>query len=61
VQRLGAERMRVHSGSWASFRQWAENEAAARFGEKMIFQIPFSIDFQISVFKYYFEQENDFF
>jgi hypothetical protein len=61
VQRRGAERTRARAGSWAGFRQWAENEAAARYGKKMIFQIPFSINFQRSVFKYHFEHKNDFF
>jgi hypothetical protein len=30
-------------------------------GAKLIFQILFSDKFQISVFKYHFDQENDFF
>ena len=46
---------------WAGFGWRARSEAAARERRETIFQILFSRNFQISVFKYPFEQENDFF
>ena len=46
---------------WAGFDWRARSEAAARERRETIFQILFSRNFQISVFKYPFEQENDFF
>ena len=46
---------------WAGFGWRARSEAAARERRETLFQILFSRNFQISVFKYPFEQENDFF
>jgi len=46
---------------WAGLRGWARKEAAARENRNILFKFPFSINFQITVFKYYFEQENDLF
>jgi len=52
----------AHGGlRWAGLRGWAGKEAAARENRNILFKFPFSINFQITVFKYYFEQENDLF
>jgi hypothetical protein len=45
----------------AGFGRGPRKEGHGLEGEKMIFKFPFSINFQITVFKSYFEQENDLF
>ena len=42
-------------------RPWAEKRGGGPRKEKSLFEIMFSINFQIPVFKYHFEQENDIF
>jgi hypothetical protein len=58
--RTGTARALVLAGR-AGFGSGPRKEGRGLEDEKMIFKFLFSINFQITVFKSYFEQENDLF
>jgi hypothetical protein len=57
----GARERRQSRGAGGSTRLVRRKRGGSPLGEKRIFKFPFLNIFQISDFKYHFEQENDFF